>query len=60
MNFITAILDYFLKLRSMGGGTWQARLFFISIFIFSLSCSIAVILIANNTSLQDIKNLINI
>jgi|DEB0MinimDraft_10_1074344.scaffolds.fasta_scaffold37708_1 hypothetical protein len=60
MSWYKDTLDYLKAMRIMGKGIWQSRLFFVSLFILSLSISAAIILLANNSSLQQLRGIINV
>jgi hypothetical protein len=60
MSWYKDTLDYLKAMRIMGKGIWQSRLFFVSLFILSLSISAAILLLANNSSLQQLRGIINV
>jgi hypothetical protein len=60
MSWYKDTLDYLKAMRIMGKGIWQSRLFFVSLFILSLSISAAILILANNSSLQQLRGIINV
>lgn len=59
MTRLEAILDYLKEMRKMGQGVWQSRIFFMSIFLITISISWAIIIIAYNIRIEDVVSLIN-